>query len=121
MWGPPTYIKKVKTSKDDILQVPEYVSNFPLKNRAAINSAIADIFVEKELANGTSIGVSYVPVDIELGSGKRTDTGINDDNTFELLLLRSFLRLVTHHRHWSSPFFLGCEYISSLSWVSIWP
>lgn len=41
----------------------------------------ADIFVEKELANGTSIGVSYVPVDIELGSGKRTDTGINDDNT----------------------------------------
>ena len=47
MWGPPTYIKKVKTSKDDILQVPEYVSNFPLKNRAAINSAIADIFVEK--------------------------------------------------------------------------
>jgi hypothetical protein len=44
---PPTYIKKVKTSKGDILQVPEYVSNFPLKNRAAINSAIADIFVEK--------------------------------------------------------------------------
>ena len=47
MWGPPTYIKKVKTSEKDILQVPEFVSNFPLKNRAAINSAIADIFVEK--------------------------------------------------------------------------
>lgn len=34
----------------------------------------ADIFAEKELANGMSFGVSYVPVDVELGSGKRTDT-----------------------------------------------
>jgi len=41
----------------------------------------ADIFVEKELTNGMSVGVSYVPVDVELGSGKRTDTGINDDDT----------------------------------------
>ena len=41
----------------------------------------ADIFVEKELANGTTVGVSYVPLDIELGSGSRTDTGINDDDT----------------------------------------
>ena len=28
-----------------------------------------------------SVGVSYVPVDVELGSGKRTDTGTNDDDT----------------------------------------
>jgi hypothetical protein len=41
----------------------------------------ADIFVEKELTNGMSVGVSYVPVDVELGSGKRTDTGTNDDDT----------------------------------------
>ena len=46
----------------------------------------ADIFAEKELANGVSIGVSYVPVDIELGSGKRTDVdgddaAENDDGT----------------------------------------
>ena len=34
----------------------------------------ADIFAEKEFANGVSLGVSYVPVDVELGSGKRTDT-----------------------------------------------
>ena len=39
----------------------------------------ADIFVEKELGNGMSIGVSYVPVDVELGSGKRTDSGSGSD------------------------------------------
>ena len=41
----------------------------------------ADIFVEKELTNGMSVGVSYVPVDVELGSGKRTDTGASVDDT----------------------------------------
>ena len=39
----------------------------------------ADIFVERELANGMSIGVSYVPVDVELGSGKRTDSSTGAD------------------------------------------
>ena len=34
----------------------------------------ADIFVEKELGNGMVFGVSYVPVDVELGSGKRSDS-----------------------------------------------
>ena len=46
----------------------------------------ADIFVEKELGNGMIFGVSYVPVDVELGSGNRTDTNgsdpaENDDGT----------------------------------------
>lgn len=39
----------------------------------------ADIFVEKELPNGMSFGVSYVPVDVELGSGKRTDSSTGAD------------------------------------------
>ena len=39
----------------------------------------ADIFVEKELANGMSIGVSYVPVDVELGSGERRDENTDGD------------------------------------------
>ena len=39
----------------------------------------ADIFAEKELANGVSIGISYVPVDVELGSGKRTDSSAGAD------------------------------------------
>ena len=39
----------------------------------------ADIFVEKELASGISIGISYVPVDVELGSGKRTDSSSGAD------------------------------------------
>lgn len=34
----------------------------------------ADIFAEKELGNGMIFGVSYVPVDVELGSGKRSDS-----------------------------------------------
>ena len=38
----------------------------------------ADIFVEKELANGTSVGISYVPVDFDIGSGKRTDVDGDD-------------------------------------------
>ena len=47
LWGPPTYLKKVKTSKKDILQVPPYVSNFAYKNRAQLNKAIAEIFIQK--------------------------------------------------------------------------
>ena len=47
IWGPPIYIKKTKTSEKDILQIPPYVSNFAYKNRAALNTAIADIFVKK--------------------------------------------------------------------------
>ena len=39
----------------------------------------ADIFAEKELANGISVGVSYVPVDLELGSGQRTDSSTGAD------------------------------------------
>ena len=38
----------------------------------------ADLFVEKELPNGMSVGLSYVPVDVELGSGHRTDVDGND-------------------------------------------
>ena len=34
----------------------------------------ADLFAEKELANGMSVGLSYVPLDIEIGSGERTDS-----------------------------------------------
>ena len=40
----------------------------------------ADIFAEKELENGVSVGVSYVPVDVELGSGKRTDSNSEGDS-----------------------------------------
>lgn len=43
----------------------------------------ADIFVEKELANGLTVGLSYVPVDVELGSGKRTDSSTGADATSE--------------------------------------
>ena len=38
----------------------------------------ADIFAETELANGMSVGLSYVPLDIEIGSGDRTDLNGND-------------------------------------------
>ena len=38
----------------------------------------ADIYVEKELGNGMTVGVSYVPVDVELGSGKRSDSNGSD-------------------------------------------
>ena len=38
----------------------------------------ADIFVETGLNNGMTVGLSYVPLDIELGSGKRTDINGSD-------------------------------------------
>ena len=40
----------------------------------------ADLFVEYEFSNGLAFGVSYVPVDAELGSGKRTDTDSSGDS-----------------------------------------
>jgi len=46
----------------------------------------ASVFAEKELANGFVIGLDWVPMDIELGSGERIDTdgaiaADNDDGT----------------------------------------
>ena len=38
----------------------------------------ADVFMEFVSGNGTTYGVSYVPVDFELGSGERTDSNGND-------------------------------------------
>ena len=41
----------------------------------------ADIFAEYEFSNGLAIGYSMVPMDADIGSGKRTDTvQIADDN-----------------------------------------
>lgn len=36
----------------------------------------ADIFIEKTDENGFTVGLSYVPIDIEIGSGSRTDTAV---------------------------------------------
>lgn len=46
----------------------------------------ADIFIEHVSDNGLTLGLSYVPLDIEIGSGKRTDSdgddpAENDDGT----------------------------------------
>ena len=46
----------------------------------------ADIFIEHVSDNGLTLGLSYVPLDIEIGSGKRTDVdgddpAENDDGT----------------------------------------
>ena len=38
----------------------------------------ADIFMEFVSGSGATYGVSYVPVDFELGSGERTDSNGND-------------------------------------------
>ena len=38
----------------------------------------ADVFMEFVSGNGATYGVSYVPVDFELGSGERTDSNGND-------------------------------------------
>ena len=38
----------------------------------------ADIFVENTFDNGYTVGLSYVPLDLELGSGSRTDSDGND-------------------------------------------
>ena len=43
----------------------------------------ADIFFEKIMDDGTTYGVSLVPLDIEIGSGKRVDTGAGQDVTSE--------------------------------------
>mgnify|MGYP001231783535 FL=1 len=41
----------------------------------------ADIFAEFVSDGGYALGVSYVPINQDVGDGKRTDTGINDDDT----------------------------------------
>ena len=45
----------------------------------------ASVYVEKELANGFIVGLDWVPMDIELGSGERTDADAenasDDDGT----------------------------------------
>ena len=45
----------------------------------------ASVYVEKELANGFIVGLDWVPMDIELGSGERIDTdgenASDDDGT----------------------------------------
>ena len=45
----------------------------------------ASVYVEKELANGFVVGLDWVPMDIELGSGERIDTDAenasDDDGT----------------------------------------
>ena len=43
----------------------------------------AEIFFEKIMDDGTTYGISLVPLDIELGSGKRVDTGAGQDVTSE--------------------------------------
>ena len=43
----------------------------------------ADIFFEKIMDDGTTYGISLVPLDIEIGSGKRVDTGAGQDVTSE--------------------------------------
>ncbi len=42
-----------------------------------------DIYVDYISSNGITYGVSYVPVDLELGSGKRTDTSAGADQASE--------------------------------------
>ena len=39
----------------------------------------ADIFAEYEFSNGLAIGYSMVPMDADIGSGKRTDTSARSD------------------------------------------
>lgn len=39
----------------------------------------ADVFVETELSNGYTVGLSYVPVDVEIGSGERVDSSAGAD------------------------------------------
>ena len=34
----------------------------------------ADIFIENSLGNGMTVGLSYVPIDFEIGSGERSDS-----------------------------------------------
>ena len=36
----------------------------------------ADLFIEVVADNGATLGLSYVPVDLEIGSGSRTDTAV---------------------------------------------
>ena len=38
------------------------------------------IFIEKVLGNGIALGIDYVPVDIDIGDGKRVDTAAVSEN-----------------------------------------
>ena len=40
-----------------------------------------DVFLEYIFGNDIAVGLAYVPYSIDIGSGSRTDTGINDDDT----------------------------------------
>ena len=40
----------------------------------------ADLFIENTYGNGYTVGLSYVPLDIDLGDGKRTDTAAVAEN-----------------------------------------
>ena len=40
-----------------------------------------DVFLEYIFSNDIAVGLAYVPYAIDIGSGSRTDTGINDDDT----------------------------------------
>lgn len=39
----------------------------------------ADVFVENVFGNGLTVGLSYVPLDIEIGDGQRTDSAAGSD------------------------------------------
>ena len=40
-----------------------------------------DVFLEYIFGNDIAVGLAYVPYSIDIGSGSRTDVGINDDDT----------------------------------------
>lgn len=41
----------------------------------------ADLFAEYVTDGGWALGIQYIPIDKDVGSGSRTDTGTNDDDT----------------------------------------
>ena len=60
------------------------------------------IFAEYEMGNGYVFGVDYVPLDIELGSGKRTDAAgspANDDQTGARSASANIENLITIYTH----------------------
>ena len=60
------------------------------------------LFAEYEMGNGFVFGVDYVPLDIELGSGKRTDSAgspANDDETGDRKAEANIENLITIYTH----------------------
>ena len=55
----------------------------PEKNNKDIKETFygASIYYEGEAANGVTFGIDYVPLALELGSGKRTDTASDSNET----------------------------------------